>query len=127
MKTRDVIWWIIGIGAGCFALYYAVKVVNANRIERARIAAVQAATPSLAGLKWVKATPDGYGEPIMVEGRQFSFNTSPKADVDVSIVRMDGTTEDKSSPANGAVDLGGGVKMLRFKSKVPTTVYVTVK
>jgi hypothetical protein len=76
---------------------------------------------------WVKATPDGSDE-VLVNGHPFTYDTSPKTELIVLPTRMDDAVGvGIPSPNDRYTDVGGGVKTLQFKSKIPTTVYVTIK
>ena len=79
------------------------------------------------GVATINATPFAWSSVAVVNGRHFTYNTSPQSDLTILVTRLNGTTDEKSSPVVGSVDLGGGIKTLQFKSKIPTTVYVTVK
>jgi len=83
------------------------------------------------GIRWVKATTAGSDE-VIVNGRPAVWDTSPKTDLEVTVIRFDGSTLPISSKAerkegSPVPDFGGGVRALVFKSNIPTTVYVTIK
>jgi membrane protein implicated in regulation of membrane protease activity len=114
--------WLWALGAAVLVLFIVFAIHGRHKPEQA----LRASHAEVVGTTWVKAWPDDGSDEVIVNGRPFTWDTNPKTDIEAILVtRMDGTTIERFPTPDKYFDLGGGIKKLRFKPKIPTTVYVT--
>lgn len=117
-KTWKWLVRIVGIAIVLFAAFETYKYWPRRALQSSHVVFSQ--------MVWVKATPDVYAQ-VEVDGHPCTWTTSPKTELSVLYTRLDGTGDEQRSPIDKYTDLGGGVKTLFFRSKVPTTVFVSIK
>ena len=118
-RWKNILW----VGVGVIVLFVLLSVIGScQRFQTSKPTQTD-------GITSVKVTPDGWSEPVSVANQpRFSIDANPETEMVIRVMRWNGTTDEKIDNGPGTyTDLGGGVKTLRFKSKIPTTVFVTFK